>query len=216
MMGWLGAAPLGRPSKSRSRASSTTFHVCARSFDRRRDAHQCGLVGAGERARQRPIGLQCTRARRRARAGFSCCSTSRRGGTIAGWFVHDAAVITLAAQLLVVAALFSIFRRGRFPGQLNFVSEQITQLSTRSEECSGFAEPAAWRHARRVRQTERAPTNRTLRSMVSDINNAQTGNTEIPRNHQHPCDRSDRQRSRQHYDRASPALEFPRLSRNFV
>jgi len=69
-------------------------------------------MGAGEHARLRPIGLGALALGQGLAAVFTVVYLVA-GHVIAGWFVPDAAVVTLAAQLLVVAALFQFFDGGQ-------------------------------------------------------------------------------------------------------
>ena len=106
MMGWLGSVPLAAHQIGISCASLAFMFPLGLSMAAgMRVSH---VVGAGERERLRPIGggalglglafmLVCAGV-----FGFA-------GRSIAGWFVTDAAVTLLAAQLLLVGAFFQLF-----------------------------------------------------------------------------------------------------------
>jgi MATE family multidrug resistance protein len=64
-------------------------------------------VGADELPRRRPIAFGAIGLGLAVMAGFAV-AVGAGGGVIASWFVRDAAVIVLAAQLLVVAAVFQL------------------------------------------------------------------------------------------------------------
>jgi MATE family multidrug resistance protein len=64
-------------------------------------------VGAGELHRRRPIAAGSLVLGLAFMGGFALIY-GLGGRIIAGWFVHDGAVIALAAQLLIVAALFAL------------------------------------------------------------------------------------------------------------
>lgn len=105
MVGWLGAGPLAAHQIAISCASLAFMFPLGLAMATGMRVSRA--VGAGEFARRRPIAF--------GSLGFSVAITGgfgilffTAGGRIAAWFVHDAAVIALAAQLLVVAALFQL------------------------------------------------------------------------------------------------------------
>jgi MATE family multidrug resistance protein len=105
MMGWLGAVPLAAHQIAISCASlAFMFPLGLATATGMRVSH---AVGAGERARLRPIAFSAILL------GFVVMATFAlvfgfNGRAIGGWFVADPAVIVLAAQLLVVAAFFQL------------------------------------------------------------------------------------------------------------
>ena len=105
MIGWLGAVPLAAHQIAMSCASMAFMIPLGLSIAAgMRVSH---AVGAGERARLRPIAFGALGLGLAVMAMFALCFGL--GGTvIARWFVHDMAVIVLAAQLLVVAAFFQM------------------------------------------------------------------------------------------------------------
>jgi MATE family multidrug resistance protein len=106
MVGWLGAVPLAAHQIALSCASfAFMFPLGLATAASMRVSH---AVGAGERARLRPIGLGAVALGIAAMAGFAV-AFALGGGWIATWFVRDAAVIALAAQLLIVAGAFQLF-----------------------------------------------------------------------------------------------------------
>lgn len=105
MMGWLGTVPLAAHQIAIS-CAGTTFMVSL-GLSMAAGMRVSAAVGAGDTARLRPIGgaalgLGVIIAMVFMVAYFAV------GQTVAGWFVDDAAVVLLAAQLLVVAAVFQI------------------------------------------------------------------------------------------------------------
>jgi MATE family multidrug resistance protein len=72
-------------------------------------------VGAGEHARLRPIGFGALGLGVLV-AGVLMVFYLFAGHAVAGWFVQDPTVVSLAAQLLVVAALFQVFDGGQVIG----------------------------------------------------------------------------------------------------
>ncbi len=106
MMGWLGAAPLAAHQIAIS-CVSTTFMVLL-GLSMASGMRISAAVGAKEPARLRPIGVS-------SMALGAIVATVFMGGylvagrAVASWFVPDAAVVALATQLLVVAALFQFF-----------------------------------------------------------------------------------------------------------
>ncbi|MBC7365998.1 MAG: MATE family efflux transporter [Undibacterium sp.] len=105
MMGWLGAAPLAAHQIALS-CVSTTFMVSL-GLSMAAGMRVSGAVGAGETARLRPIGYSAL-ALGVVISVFFMTVYFAAGRMVAGWFVDDAAVVALAAQLLVVAALFQV------------------------------------------------------------------------------------------------------------
>ncbi len=114
MMGWLGAVPLAAHQIAIS-CAATTFMVVL-GFSMAAGMRVSTALGAGECDRLRPIGFGTLGM------GALCSATFMTvfflaGDTIAGWFVKDdAPVVALAAQLLVVAALFQFFDGGQVIG----------------------------------------------------------------------------------------------------
>jgi multidrug resistance protein, MATE family len=105
MIGWLGAAPLAAHQIAMTCASLAFMVPLGLSMAAGMRVSRA--VGAGELARRRPIALGAI--------GLGMVSTGAcgfvfwfGGGAIAAWFVKEAAVIALAAQLLAVAALFQL------------------------------------------------------------------------------------------------------------
>lgn len=114
MIGWLGAVPLAAHQIAIS-CVSTTFMISL-GLSMAAGMRVSAAVGAGEHARLRPIGfgaLSLGAVVACVLMGFYLFA----GRTVAGWFVKgDAGVVALAAQLLVVAALFQIFDGGQVIG----------------------------------------------------------------------------------------------------
>jgi len=110
MMGWLGAGPLAAHQIAMS-CAATTFMVSL-GLSMAAGMRLSAAVGAGERERLRPIGFGALGLGGGLAAVFTLIYLVA-GQAVAGWFVHDAAVVTLAAQLLVVAALFQVFDGGQ-------------------------------------------------------------------------------------------------------
>ena len=110
MMGWLGAVPLAAHQIAIC-CASTTFMVSL-GLSMAAGMRLSAAVGAGERARLRPIGFGALVVGAGIAAAFTLIYLAT-GRAVAGWFVHDAAVVSLAAQLLVVAALFQFFDGGQ-------------------------------------------------------------------------------------------------------
>ena len=105
MIGWLGAAPLAAHQIAITSASLAFMFPLGLSMAAGMRVSR--VVGAGELHRRRPIALGAF-AIGLAVMGAFALAFGFGGRTIAGWFVHDAAVIALAAQLFVVAALFQL------------------------------------------------------------------------------------------------------------
>ena len=105
MMGWLGAVPLAAHQITLTCASLA--FMLPLGLSSAVGMRVSRAVGAGELARRRPIAGSALVASFAAMSGFGLLFFGF-GTTIAGWFVHDPAVIALAAQLLVVAALFQL------------------------------------------------------------------------------------------------------------
>lgn len=106
MIGWLGAVPLAAHQIGLTCASLTFMVPLGLSMAT--GMRLSRAVGAGELARRRPIGFSALGVGALLMAAFGLVFFMG-GRAIATWFVHDAAVIALAAQLLVVAALFQLF-----------------------------------------------------------------------------------------------------------
>ena len=105
MIGWLGAVPLAAHQIAISCASMAFMVPLGLSMAAgMRVSH---AVGAGERARLRPIAFGAIGLGLAVMSVFALCF-GFSGAFIARWFVRDAAVITLAAQLLGVAAIFQM------------------------------------------------------------------------------------------------------------
>jgi multidrug resistance protein, MATE family len=105
MIGWLGAVPLAAHQIAVSCASLAFMVPLGLSMATgMRVSH---AVGAGERARLRPVAFGAMALGLGIMAGFAL--TFALGGRfIATQFVHDTAVIAVAAQLFAVAALFQL------------------------------------------------------------------------------------------------------------
>ncbi len=106
MMGWLGTVPLAAHQIAISCASMTFMVPLGLSMATGMRVSRA--VGAGEMEKRRPIafgsfvlGIALT--------GIAALAFFFGGRTIATWFVRDVAVIALATQLLIVAALFQMF-----------------------------------------------------------------------------------------------------------
>ena len=105
MIGWLGAVPLAAHQIAISCASLAFMVPMGLSMAAgMRVSH---ALGAGEHARLRPIAVGAFALGITAMAGFAV-GFGFGGGTIARWFVREAAVILLATQLLGVAAVFQL------------------------------------------------------------------------------------------------------------
>jgi MATE family multidrug resistance protein len=105
MIGWLGAVPLAAHQIAISCASLAFMLPLGLSMAAGMRVSRA--VGAGERARLRPIAFGAIALGFALMAVFALCF-GFGGRTIATWFVRDAAVVVLAAQLLVVAAFFQL------------------------------------------------------------------------------------------------------------
>ncbi|WP_414663482.1 MATE family efflux transporter [Horticoccus sp. 23ND18S-11] len=105
MIGWLGAAPLAAHQIGLSCASMAFMFPLGLSMAVGiRVSH---VVGSGERERLRPIGFGTLGLGLAVMVGFALLF-GLGGKTLAGWFVHDQAVVVLAAQLLLVGAIFQL------------------------------------------------------------------------------------------------------------
>ncbi len=105
MIGWLGAVPLAAHQIAITCASLTFMFPLGLSIaSGMRVSH---AVGAGEQHRRRPIAYGTIGLGLAVMAGFAV-AFGAGGRVIASWFVRDTAVIVLAAQLLVVAAVFQL------------------------------------------------------------------------------------------------------------
>ena len=103
MIGWLGTVPLAAHQIAISCASLAFMFPLGLSMAAgMRVSH---AVGAADRAALRPIGFGAMALGVAIMGGFAL-SFAVGGRVIAGWFVEDVAVIALAVQLLLVAALF--------------------------------------------------------------------------------------------------------------
>lgn len=106
MCGWLGTVPLAAHQIAISTASLAFMVPLGIAMaNGMRVSH---AVGAGERGRLRPIAFSSLGLGLVAMGVFAV-AFGFGGRVIAGWYVEDGAVIALAAQLLVVAALFQLF-----------------------------------------------------------------------------------------------------------
>jgi MATE family multidrug resistance protein len=105
MIGWLGAVPLAAHQISISCASMAFMFPLGLSMAAGMRASH--VVGAGERERLRSIGVGAVGAGVATMLVFA--SVFALGGSVlASWFVNDRAVIVLAAQLLLVGAVFQM------------------------------------------------------------------------------------------------------------
>jgi multidrug resistance protein, MATE family len=105
MMGWLGSVPLAAHQISISCASVAFMFPLGLSMAIGiRVSH---VVGSGERHRLWPIAGGSLGLGLAIMTVFALIFAFG-GGTLAGWFVHDPAVIVLAAQLLIVGAIFQL------------------------------------------------------------------------------------------------------------
>lgn len=106
MMGWLGAVPLAAHQIAITCAATTFMFPLGLSMAA--GMRISAAVGAKELHRLRPIG--CSALAMSALVSALFMAVFLIGGhAISGWFVRETAVIALAAQLLVVAALFQFF-----------------------------------------------------------------------------------------------------------
>lgn len=106
MMGWLGTVALAAHQIAISCASFTFMFPLGVSMAA--GMRVSAALGAGERERLRPVGYAALGVGAATMIFFMVCFFVG-GRTIAEWFVRDAAVVALAAQLLGVAALFQFF-----------------------------------------------------------------------------------------------------------
>jgi multidrug resistance protein, MATE family len=105
MAGWLGAVPLAAHQIALSCASLAFMFPLGLSIAAGMRVSRA--VGAGEHSRLRPIAFGAMALGVALTGGFAF-TFGFGGRTIATWFVHDPAVVMLAAQLLIVAALFQL------------------------------------------------------------------------------------------------------------
>ena len=106
MIGWRGAVPLAAHQIALSCASVAYMFPLGLSMAAgMRVSH---AVGAGERTRLRPIGYSAA-AMSLVLTGTFTVLFAFGGNFVASWFVKDPAVISLAASLLIIAALFQLF-----------------------------------------------------------------------------------------------------------
>lgn len=106
MVGWLGAVPLAAHQITLSCASMSFMFPLGLSMAAGMRVSEA--VGARQFHRLRPIGYTAM-GLAIAMISVFALAFGFGGAVIAGWFVRDAAVIGMAAQLLVVAALFQLF-----------------------------------------------------------------------------------------------------------
>lgn len=105
MIGWLGAVPLAAHQIAITCASfAFMFPLGLSAAAGMRVSH---ALGAGERTRLQPVAFGAIGLGLIVMGAFAGLFGSG-GGMIAAWFVRDAAVVALAAQLLVVAAIFQL------------------------------------------------------------------------------------------------------------
>ncbi|MEO7598842.1 MAG: MATE family efflux transporter [Opitutus sp.] len=106
MMGWISAASLAAHQIAISCVATTFMFMLGISMAA--GMRVSSAAGANERGRLRPIGYGALAAG--ALVAVVCMVIYLiAGNTIAGWFVNDRAVVAIAAQLLVIAALFQLF-----------------------------------------------------------------------------------------------------------
>lgn len=106
MVGWLGTVALAAHQIAVTCASLTFMVPLGLSMATGMRVSRA--VGAGELERRRPIAFGSIGLGMVVMAVFGLAFFFG-GGAIASWFVHDEAVVVLASQLLVVAALFQLF-----------------------------------------------------------------------------------------------------------
>jgi len=106
MIGWLGAAPLAAHQIAITCASLAFMFPLGLSMATGMRVSRA--VGAGELERRRPIALGAFVVGLVMMGSFALLF-GLGGRVIAGWFVRDGVVIAIAAQLLMVAALFQLF-----------------------------------------------------------------------------------------------------------
>jgi MATE family multidrug resistance protein len=105
MIGWLGAVPLAAHQISISCASMAFMFPLGLSMAAGMRASH--VVGSGKRDQLRPIGVGAVGAGIALMAVFAV-AFALGGKVIAGWFVRDLAVVVLAAELLLVGAVFQL------------------------------------------------------------------------------------------------------------
>jgi MATE family multidrug resistance protein len=105
MMGWLGAVPLAAHQISIS-CASTAFMIPL-GLSMAVGIRVSHVVGSRERERLRPIAFGALGLGMTVMAMFALVFAFG-GKTIAGWFVPDVEVVILAAQLLLVGAVFQM------------------------------------------------------------------------------------------------------------
>lgn len=113
MMGWLGAVPLAAHQIANTCAATTFMFQLG--VATAAGIRVSAAVGAGDRARLRPIGFSALGLVVVLSVTFMAAYFTA-GRTIATWFVKDEAVIVLATQLLVVTGLFQLFDGGQVLG----------------------------------------------------------------------------------------------------
>ena len=106
MMGWLNAASLAAHQIAISCVATTFMFMLGISMAA--GMRVSSAAGAGERSRLRPIGYGALLAGALV-AGVCMVIYLIAGENIAGWFVTDRGVVTIAAQLLIIAAFFQLF-----------------------------------------------------------------------------------------------------------
>ena len=106
MVGWFGAVPLAAHQIAITCASLAFMFPLGLSMAAGMRVSRA--VGAGELARRRPIAFGAGALGVAVMSAFALVFFLG-GRAVASWFVKDAAVIALATQLLVVAAVFQLF-----------------------------------------------------------------------------------------------------------
>ncbi len=106
MVGWLGAIPLAAHQIALTCASFSFMFPLGLSMAAGMRVSRA--VGAGERHRLQPIAFTAM-ALSVAMTGTFGLAFGLAGHAISTWFVHDAPVVAMAAQLLIVAGLFQLF-----------------------------------------------------------------------------------------------------------
>ena len=105
MMGWLNAAALAAHQIAISCVATTFMFMLGISMAA--GMRVSAAAGAGERQRLRPIGYSALMAGA-VIAGIFMVVYFVAGRALASWFVDDATVVALAAQLLAIAAIFQL------------------------------------------------------------------------------------------------------------
>lgn len=106
MMGWLGVVALAAHQVALSCAATSFMFPLG--ISQALAVRIGGARGAGHTARVRPIGFGGIAAGAAIMFGFALVMFTARE-TIVRWFIHDPAVLDLAARLLVIAGVFQLF-----------------------------------------------------------------------------------------------------------